>query len=95
MRDENNEQMRKNNEEIEWMTIENQVYQEMSAKRDEDNKKLSEQLDEALTCLWKLEEVRYTMNRLMGPKGVLEDHERYKLLISRGEYDDEIKAKLQ
>jgi len=35
------------------------------------------------------------MNRLMGPKGVLEDHERYKLLISRGEYDDEIKAKLQ
>jgi len=95
MRDENNEQMRKNNEEIEWMTIENQVYQEMSAQRDEDNKKLSEQLDEALTCLWKLEEVRYTMNRLMGPKGVLEDHERYKLLISRGEYDDEIKAKLQ
>jgi len=33
------------------MTIENQVYQEMSAQRDEDNKKLSEQLDEALTCL--------------------------------------------
>lgn len=86
--------MKKNNEEIERMTIENQVFQEMSAQWDEDNKKLSEQLDEALTCLWKLEEVRYTMNRLMGPKGVLEDHERYKLLISRGEYDDEIKQKL-
>lgn len=83
--------MKKNNEEIERMTIENQVFQEMSAQWDEDNKKLSEQLDEALTCLWKLEEVRYTMNWLMGPKGVLEDHERYKLLISRGEYDDEIK----
>lgn len=33
------------------------------------------------------------MNWLMGPKGVLEDHERYKLLITWGEYDDEVKQK--
>ncbi len=33
------------------------------------------------------------MNRIMGPKGVLEDHERYKLLLSWGEYDDEVRSR--
>ena len=76
---------------MENVRAENQVLMEMNARRDEDNKKLSENLDEALTCLRKLEEVRYTMNRLMGPKGVLDEHEWYKLLITKGEYDDEVK----
>ena len=76
---------------MENVRAENQVLMEMNAWRDEDNKKLSENLDEALTCLRKLEEVWYTMNRLMGPKGVLDEHERYKLLITKGEYDDEVK----
>ena len=94
-RDENNKQMEENNQQMEQLWIENETLIEMNARRDADNKKLSEDLDEALTCLWKLEEVRYTMNRLMGPKGVLEDHERYKLLITWGEYDDEVKQKQQ
>jgi len=83
--------MEQNNQEMEQVRAENQVLMEMNARRDEDNKKLSENLDEALTCLWKLEEVRYTMNWLMGPKGVLDEHEWYKLLITKGEYDDEVK----
>ena len=29
------------------------------------------------------------MNRLMGPKGVFEEHERYKYLIEKGEYDNQ------
>ena len=28
------------------------------------------------------------MNRIMGPKGVLEDHERYKFLLQRGEEEE-------
>ena len=50
---------------------------------------MTEQLDEALACLKKLEDVRNTMNRLMGPKGVLDEHERYKFLIENGEYDNQ------
>jgi hypothetical protein len=37
----------------------------------------------------KLEEVRFTMNRIMGPKGVLEDHERYKFLLQRGDEEED------
>lgn len=37
----------------------------------------------------KIEEVRFTMNRLMGPKGVLEDHERYKYFLQRGEEEEQ------
>lgn len=39
-----------------------------------------------------MEEVRFTMNRLMGPKGVLEDHERYKFLLQRGD-EEEVQQK--
>lgn len=91
-KEENQKQMDANNEEMKKIEAENQKLIEMNTRRDDDNKKLSTQLDEALECLKKLEEVRYTMNRLMGPKGVLEDHERYKLLLTKGEYDDEVKA---
>ena len=80
---------------MERITAENELLVERMAWWDDDNKKLSEQLDEALTCLRKLEEVRYTMNWLMGPKGVLDEHEWYKLLITWGEYDDEVKHKQQ
>ena len=44
-------QMEQNNIEMENVRAENQVLMEMNARRDEDNKKLSENLDEALTCL--------------------------------------------
>jgi hypothetical protein len=67
---------------------ENQRLVAANLKRDDDNRRLSEQLDESLNCLKKLEEVRYTMNRLMGPQGVLEDHERYKYLLARGEEEE-------
>ena len=73
--------MKENNEEVEKIREENKRLIDANERRNDDNKKLSEQLDEALNCLKKLEEVRFTMNRLMGPKGVLEDHERYKLLL--------------
>lgn len=69
---------------------ENERLVRANLKRDEDNKRLSEQLDEALGCLKKLEEVRYTMNRLMGPKGVLEDHEWYKFLLQRGDEEENL-----
>ena len=80
--------MAENNEEMKKIQEENQRLIERAERRDEDNKKMSEQLEEALECLKKLEDVRNTMNRLMGPKGVLEDHERYKYLLQNGEYDN-------
>jgi len=74
-KEENQKQMDENNAEMERVREENKKLIEANERRNDDNQKLSEQLDEALECLKKLEEVRFTMNRLMGPKGVLEDHE--------------------
>lgn len=87
--EENNKKMEENNAEMERVNQENARLIAANEKRDADNLKLSEQLEEALSCLKKLEEVRYTMNRLMGPKGVLEDHERYKLLLQRGDEEEQ------
>lgn len=92
-KEENQKKMDENNAEMEKVRAENADLIKKNERRDADNKKLTEQLDEALECLKKLEEVRYTMNRLMGPQGVLEDHERYKLLLTKGEYDDEVAQK--
>ena len=86
--EENEKKMAENNEEMKKIQEENQRLIERAERRDEDNKKMSDQLDEALACLKKLEDVRNTMNRLMGPKGVFEEHERYKYLITNGEYDN-------
>ena len=80
--------MDENNAKIEEFKKENDRLVKANTKRDNDNKRLSDQLDEALACLKKMEEVRNAMNRLMGPKGVLEEHERYKYLLSRGEEED-------
>lgn len=81
LRENNIWSMEANNQEMMMVREENERLVRANQKWDEDNRTLSEQLDEALNCLKKMEEVRFTMNRLMGPKGVLEDHERYKFLL--------------
>lgn len=67
MRENNIKSMEENNAEMAKVREENERLIKANIKRDGENGRLSEQLDEALNCLKKLEEVRYTMNRLMGP----------------------------
>lgn len=55
----------------------------------EENHKLNEDIEEAHAVIKKLDEARYTLNRLLGPNGVLTERERKKFLKQRGdeEYD--------
>lgn len=54
----------------------------------EENKKLNEDIEEAYAVIKKLDEARYTLNRLLGPNGVLNERERKKFLKERGEEYD-------
>lgn len=55
----------------------------------EENHKLTDDIEEAHAVIKKLDEARYTLNRLLGPNGVLNERERKKFLKQRGdeEYD--------
>lgn len=54
----------------------------------EENHKLNEDIEEAHAVIKKLDEARYTLNRLLGPNGVLSERERKKFLKQRGEEED-------
>ena len=54
----------------------------------EENQKLNEDIEEAYAVIKKLDEARYTLNRLLGPNGVLNERERQKFLKQRGEEDN-------
>jgi hypothetical protein len=56
----------------------------------EENKKLNEDIEEAHAVIKKLDEARYTLNRLLGPNGVLNERERKKFLEQRGDEDYDI-----
>lgn len=45
-------------------------------------------MDEAHGVIKKLDEARFTLNRLLGPKGVLSERERQKYLTQRGEEEE-------
>lgn len=51
----------------------------------EENTKLNADIEEAHAVIKKLDEARYTLNRLLGPNGVLNERERQKFLKQRGE----------
>lgn len=54
----------------------------------EDNNKLNADIEEAAAVIKKLDEARFTLNRLLGPNGVLTERERKKYLTQRGEEDE-------
>ena len=54
----------------------------------EENKKLNDDIEEAFAVIKKLDEARFTLNRLLGPNGVLTERERKKFLKERGEEYD-------
>lgn len=54
----------------------------------EENQKLDADIEEAHAVIKKLDEARYTLNRLLGPNGVLTERERKKFLKQRGEEDE-------
>lgn len=56
----------------------------------EENHKLNEDIEEAYAVIKKLDEARYTLNRLLGPNGVLTERERKKFLKQRGEEEYDI-----
>lgn len=56
----------------------------------EENHKLNEDIEEAHAVIKKLDEARYTLNRLLGPNGVLNERERKKFLKQRGEEEEDI-----
>eukprot|EP00345_Euplotes_harpa_P005117 CAMPEP_0168328168 /NCGR_PEP_ID=MMETSP0213-20121227/6328_1 /TAXON_ID=151035 /ORGANISM="Euplotes harpa, Strain FSP1.4" /LENGTH=365 /DNA_ID=CAMNT_0008331203 /DNA_START=1 /DNA_END=1098 /DNA_ORIENTATION=+ len=51
----------------------------------EENHKLNADIEEAYEVIRKLDEAKYTLNRLLGPNGVLSERERKKFLKQRGE----------
>lgn len=75
-------------EALEMNTELNQLREETKNLKEE-NQKLNEDIEEAHTVIKKLDEARYTLNRLLGPNGVLSERERKKFLKQRGdeEYD--------
>lgn len=60
-------------------------YKTESKTLKEENTKLNEDIEEAHAVIKKLDEARYTLNRLLGPNGVLNERERQKFLKQRGE----------
>jgi hypothetical protein len=58
----------------------------------EENRKLNESIEEAYEVIKKLDEARYTLNRLLGPNGVLTERERQKFLTQRGEEEYDMGA---
>lgn len=60
-------------------------YMKESKTLKEENTKLNEDIEEAYAVIKKLDEARYTLNRLLGPNGVLNERERQKFLKQRGE----------
>jgi chromosome segregation ATPase len=67
--------------EIEQLRNENKSYKE-------DNSKLNEEIEECTAVIKKLDEARYTLNRLLGPNGTLNERERKKFLKQRGEEEE-------
>ncbi|CAI2361653.1 unnamed protein product [Moneuplotes crassus] len=53
----------------------------------EENTKLNENIEEAFAVIKKLDEARYTLNRPIGPNGVLNERKRQKFLKQKDEED--------
>lgn len=56
----------------------------------EENGKLNTEIEECTAVIKKLDEARYTLNRLLGPNGVLTERERKKFLKQRGDEDYDV-----
>ena len=72
-------------EEAKGMKTELEQLREETKILKEENSKLNEDIEEAYAVIKKLDEARYTLNRLLGPNGVLNERERKKFLKQRGE----------
>ena len=71
--------------EAKTMKTELEQLREETKNLKEENHKLNEDIEEAYAVIKKLDEARYTLNRLLGPNGVLNERERQKFLKQRGE----------
>lgn len=69
------------NDELEQLRNENKSLKE-------ENQKCNEDVEEAFAVIKKLDEARYTLNRLLGPNGVLNEREKKKFLKQRGEEEE-------
>jgi uncharacterized phage infection (PIP) family protein YhgE len=72
------------------MNTELEQLREETKNLKEENKKLNEGIEEAHDVIKKLDEARFTLNRLLGPNGVLSEREKKKFLIQRGEEEYEM-----
>ena len=80
----------KKEEEAKVMKGELDDLREEHKKTKEENSKLQEEIEECTAVIKKLDEARYTLNRLLGPNGVLTERERQKFLKQRGDEDYDV-----